>query len=150
MNVIKEELFAMKAETRHVNYSCKTLVNLPVGLFFITELSGRDVLMITVCDDVTYSCICGENLLTKSHYALRRDTGGICKHYNICTTLQGQFYLAEKHNFSSIPELINYHQHNAAGYYPTDVLSDEHSDVHKSIHPKLPYSNLCFHPVRNG
>uniref|UniRef100_A0A8D0D611 Tyrosine-protein kinase n=1 Tax=Sander lucioperca TaxID=283035 RepID=A0A8D0D611_SANLU len=41
--------------------------------------------------------------------------GGGCRHYNICTTAQGQFYLAEKHHFSSIPELINYHQHNAAG-----------------------------------
>lgn len=40
---------------------------------------------------------------------------GSCRHYNICTTAQGQFYLAEKHNFSSIPELIFYHQHNAAG-----------------------------------
>ncbi|XP_072251472.1 tyrosine-protein kinase BTK [Leuresthes tenuis] len=43
------------------------------------------------------------------------ETGGSCRHYNICTTSQGQFYLAEKHNFSTIPELINYHQHNAAG-----------------------------------
>lgn len=43
------------------------------------------------------------------------ETGGCCRHYNICTTPQGQFYLAEKHNFSTIPELINYHQHNAAG-----------------------------------
>uniref|UniRef100_G3PZQ8 Tyrosine-protein kinase n=1 Tax=Gasterosteus aculeatus aculeatus TaxID=481459 RepID=G3PZQ8_GASAC len=43
------------------------------------------------------------------------DSGGSCRHYNICTTAQGQFYLAEKHNFSTIPELINYHQHNAAG-----------------------------------
>uniref|UniRef100_A0A3Q4ALR9 Tyrosine-protein kinase n=1 Tax=Mola mola TaxID=94237 RepID=A0A3Q4ALR9_MOLML len=42
------------------------------------------------------------------------DTGG-SRHYNICTTAQGQFYLAEKHYFSTIPELINYHQHNAAG-----------------------------------
>uniref|UniRef100_A0A7N8Y1C2 Tyrosine-protein kinase n=1 Tax=Mastacembelus armatus TaxID=205130 RepID=A0A7N8Y1C2_9TELE len=42
------------------------------------------------------------------------ETGGSCRHYNICTTPQGQFYLAEKHNFSTIPELINYHQHNAA------------------------------------
>uniref|UniRef100_A0AAQ4R786 Tyrosine-protein kinase n=1 Tax=Gasterosteus aculeatus aculeatus TaxID=481459 RepID=A0AAQ4R786_GASAC len=41
------------------------------------------------------------------------DSGGSCRHYNICTTAQGQFYLAEKHNFSTIPELINYHQHNA-------------------------------------
>ncbi|XP_078116383.1 tyrosine-protein kinase BTK [Sander vitreus] len=43
------------------------------------------------------------------------ETSGSCRHYNICTTAQGQFYLAEKHHFSSIPELINYHQHNAAG-----------------------------------
>uniref|UniRef100_A0A3P8UVX2 Tyrosine-protein kinase n=1 Tax=Cynoglossus semilaevis TaxID=244447 RepID=A0A3P8UVX2_CYNSE len=44
-----------------------------------------------------------------------KETGGICKHYNICTTSQGQFYLAEKHLFNTIPELINYHQHNSAG-----------------------------------
>ncbi|XP_056294951.1 tyrosine-protein kinase BTK [Pseudoliparis swirei] len=43
------------------------------------------------------------------------ETGGSCRHYNICTTTQEQFYLAEKHNFGTIPELINYHQHNAAG-----------------------------------
>ncbi|KAJ0049772.1 hypothetical protein NL108_003535 [Boleophthalmus pectinirostris] len=43
------------------------------------------------------------------------ETTGSCRHYNICTTPQGQYYLAEKHNFSTIPELINYHQHNAAG-----------------------------------
>ncbi|KAM4585827.1 tyrosine-protein kinase BTK [Fundulus diaphanus] len=51
------------------------------------------------------------SLLTKSGV----ETGGSCRHYNICTTLQGQFYLAEKHHFNTIPELINYHQHNAAG-----------------------------------
>ncbi|XP_015207152.1 tyrosine-protein kinase BTK isoform X3 [Lepisosteus oculatus] len=43
------------------------------------------------------------------------DASGSCRHYNICTTASGQFYLAEKHNFNTIPELINYHQHNAAG-----------------------------------
>ncbi|XP_047440747.1 tyrosine-protein kinase BTK isoform X1 [Mugil cephalus] len=43
------------------------------------------------------------------------ETSGSCRHYNICTTAQGQFYLAEKHNFNTIAELINYHQHNAAG-----------------------------------
>uniref|UniRef100_A0A8C5EVG7 Tyrosine-protein kinase n=1 Tax=Gouania willdenowi TaxID=441366 RepID=A0A8C5EVG7_GOUWI len=48
------------------------------------------------------------SLLTKS-------ACGSCRHYNICTSVQGQFYLAEKHNFNTIPELINYHQHNAAG-----------------------------------
>uniref|UniRef100_A0A7N8X5V5 Tyrosine-protein kinase n=1 Tax=Mastacembelus armatus TaxID=205130 RepID=A0A7N8X5V5_9TELE len=39
------------------------------------------------------------------------------KHYHI-KEIQGsakQFYLAEKHLFSSIPELIEYHKHNAAG-----------------------------------
>ncbi|XP_078100391.1 tyrosine-protein kinase Tec isoform X1 [Sander vitreus] len=39
------------------------------------------------------------------------------KHYHIKVT-QGsppQFYLAEKHLFSSIPDLIEYHKHNAAG-----------------------------------
>ncbi|CAL8333244.1 tyrosine-protein kinase BTK [Gadus morhua] len=43
------------------------------------------------------------------------ETAGSCRHYNICTTSQGQFYLADKHFFSTIPELITYHQHNAAG-----------------------------------
>ncbi|KAF4085509.1 hypothetical protein AMELA_G00095950 [Ameiurus melas] len=43
------------------------------------------------------------------------ETVGSCRHYNILTTQQGQFYLAEKHFFSNIPDLINYHQHNAAG-----------------------------------
>ncbi|XP_056129209.1 tyrosine-protein kinase BTK [Lampris incognitus] len=43
------------------------------------------------------------------------EIAGSCRHYNICTTQQGQFYLAEKHYFNSIPDLINYHQHNAAG-----------------------------------
>lgn len=43
------------------------------------------------------------------------DAAGSCRHYNILTQQDGQFYLAEKHNFINIPELINYHQHNAAG-----------------------------------
>uniref|UniRef100_G3Q3W1 Tyrosine-protein kinase n=1 Tax=Gasterosteus aculeatus aculeatus TaxID=481459 RepID=G3Q3W1_GASAC len=38
------------------------------------------------------------------------------KHYHIKETLTSppQFYLAEKHLFSSVPELIEYHKHNAA------------------------------------
>lgn len=43
------------------------------------------------------------------------EAGGNCRHYNICTTQDGQFYLAEKHCFGTIPELIHYHQHNSAG-----------------------------------
>ncbi|XP_047440335.1 tyrosine-protein kinase ITK/TSK [Mugil cephalus] len=39
------------------------------------------------------------------------------KHYQIRQSETGQtaFYLAEKYLFSTIPELIHYHQHNAAG-----------------------------------
>uniref|UniRef100_A0A670J0X6 Tyrosine-protein kinase n=1 Tax=Podarcis muralis TaxID=64176 RepID=A0A670J0X6_PODMU len=39
------------------------------------------------------------------------------RHYHIKETMtsQKQYYLAEKHLFDSIPELIEYHKHNAAG-----------------------------------
>uniref|UniRef100_A0A671UQJ5 Tyrosine-protein kinase n=1 Tax=Sparus aurata TaxID=8175 RepID=A0A671UQJ5_SPAAU len=46
-----------------------------------------------------------------------KEGGAAIKHYHIKDT-QGspkQFYLAEKHLFSSIPDLIEYHKHNAAG-----------------------------------
>uniref|UniRef100_A0A3P9LGA2 Tyrosine-protein kinase n=1 Tax=Oryzias latipes TaxID=8090 RepID=A0A3P9LGA2_ORYLA len=45
------------------------------------------------------------------------DGGGAIKHYHIkkTETSPPQFYLAEKHLFYSIPELIEYHKHNAAG-----------------------------------
>ncbi|XP_028671753.1 tyrosine-protein kinase BTK isoform X1 [Erpetoichthys calabaricus] len=52
---------------------------------------------------------------TVSLYTKVTGEPGTCRHYNICTAPQGQFYLAEKHFFESIPELINYHQHNSAG-----------------------------------
>ncbi|XP_043547355.1 tyrosine-protein kinase Tec-like isoform X3 [Chiloscyllium plagiosum] len=45
------------------------------------------------------------------------DGSGSTRHYHIKLT-QGpvrQYYLAEKHLFNNIPELIEYHQHNAAG-----------------------------------
>ncbi|XP_061921831.1 tyrosine-protein kinase Tec isoform X1 [Entelurus aequoreus] len=43
--------------------------------------------------------------------------GAAIKHYRIRETrgMPKQFYLAGKHVFDSIAELINYHQHNAAG-----------------------------------
>ncbi|MBN3303798.1 TXK kinase, partial [Amia calva] len=40
---------------------------------------------------------------------------GDIRHYQIKKNCYGQLFLAEKHVFSSIPEVINYHQHNAAG-----------------------------------
>ncbi|KAF3837531.1 hypothetical protein F7725_004995 [Dissostichus mawsoni] len=45
------------------------------------------------------------------------DGGAVIKHYHIKETqgLPLQFYLAEKHLFCSIPDLIEYHKHNAAG-----------------------------------
>ncbi|MCI4387881.1 hypothetical protein PGIGA_G00079140 [Pangasianodon gigas] len=45
------------------------------------------------------------------------DGGSAIRHYYIKETQSSpkQFYLAEKHQFSSIPELIEYHKHNAAG-----------------------------------
>ncbi|KAK1175305.1 tyrosine-protein kinase TXK-like isoform X2 [Acipenser oxyrinchus oxyrinchus] len=40
---------------------------------------------------------------------------GDIRHYQIKQKGLGQFFLAEKHVFNSIPEVIRYHQHNAAG-----------------------------------
>ncbi|XP_015282772.1 PREDICTED: LOW QUALITY PROTEIN: tyrosine-protein kinase BTK [Gekko japonicus] len=40
---------------------------------------------------------------------------GTIRHYVVCSTPQNQYFLAEKHLFDTIPELINYHQHNSAG-----------------------------------
>lgn len=44
---------------------------------------------------------------------------GDVRHYQIKITDTGQFYLAEKHIFSSIPDVIHYHEHNAAGRWRT-------------------------------
>ncbi|KAJ0055696.1 hypothetical protein NL108_009652 [Boleophthalmus pectinirostris] len=45
------------------------------------------------------------------------DGGSAIKHYHIKETSGSpkQYYLAEKHLFSNIPDLIEYHKHNAAG-----------------------------------
>ncbi|XP_072286182.1 tyrosine-protein kinase BTK isoform X2 [Pyxicephalus adspersus] len=45
---------------------------------------------------------------------------GFIRHYVVCETPGHQYYLAEKHVFSSIPELITYHQYNAAGSWEID------------------------------
>lgn len=53
-----------------------------------------------------------ENLLFFS-----TDNNPVIKHYHIneTTDFPKRYYLAEKHVFDCIPELINYHQHNAGG-----------------------------------
>lgn len=49
--------------------------------------------------------------------ALSTDNNPVIKHYHIneTTDFPKRYYLAEKHVFNCIPELINYHQHNAGG-----------------------------------
>ncbi|NWQ86059.1 TXK kinase, partial [Burhinus bistriatus] len=44
-----------------------------------------------------------------------RSHSGDIRHYQIKKNHLGQYYVAEKYLFSSVPELIEYHQHNAAG-----------------------------------
>uniref|UniRef100_A0A8C5W4D6 Tyrosine-protein kinase n=1 Tax=Microcebus murinus TaxID=30608 RepID=A0A8C5W4D6_MICMU len=57
----------------------------------------------------------------------RRGTEATIKHYQIKRNDSGQWYVAERHLFQSIPELIWYHQHNAAGLltrlrYPVGLM----------------------------
>lgn len=113
----------IKAETvrpqrkRDVNYSCKA--NLPAELFSTTGLSDCTLLGISDTTLPIQACVFGSCASADSTelllLSLCREPGGSCRHYNICTSPQGTFYLAEKHNFTTIPELIKYHQHNAAG-----------------------------------
>lgn len=67
------------------------------------------------------------------------------KHYQILQTETGDsmYYLAEKYLFSTIPELIHYHQHNAAGKhagFPCAALLEgsKGAFVHSWSH------NYCF------
>ncbi|XP_044801824.1 tyrosine-protein kinase TXK isoform X1 [Bubalus kerabau] len=57
----------------------------------------------------------------------KRDMEATIKHYQIKRNDSGQWYVAERHLFQSIPELIWYHQHNAAGLmsrlrYPVGLM----------------------------
>ncbi|XP_063042661.1 tyrosine-protein kinase TXK [Engraulis encrasicolus] len=52
---------------------------------------------------------------TVSVYTKAMRLDGDVKHYQIRHSPAGQFFLAEKHVFSSIPDLIHYHMFNAAG-----------------------------------
>ncbi|KAM9445135.1 tyrosine-protein kinase TXK [Clarias gariepinus] len=56
------------------------------------------------------------NRYTVSVYAkCKGERLGDVKHYQIKQTEVGKFFLAENYTFTSIPEMINYHKHNAAG-----------------------------------
>ncbi|XP_027631694.1 tyrosine-protein kinase TXK isoform X2 [Tupaia chinensis] len=57
----------------------------------------------------------------------RRGMEATIKHYQIKRSDSGQWYVAERHLFQSIPELVWYHQHNAAGLmtrlrYPVGLM----------------------------
>lgn len=57
-------------------------------------------------------------------FSPREGSSGI-RHYHIKETMTSpkQYYLAEKHLFNSIPEIIEYHSHNAAGRWIGFFLS---------------------------
>uniref|UniRef100_A0A8C7IQ31 Tyrosine-protein kinase n=1 Tax=Oncorhynchus kisutch TaxID=8019 RepID=A0A8C7IQ31_ONCKI len=57
--------------------------------------------------------------------------GAVIRHYHIRETegCPRQFYLTEKHLFTLIPDLIEYHNHNAAGRLHTYIHT--HRDTHR-------------------
>ncbi|XP_013883348.1 tyrosine-protein kinase TXK [Austrofundulus limnaeus] len=56
-----------------------------------------------------------KGVYTVSVYTKTLSPYGDIRHYQIKITDTGQFYLAEKHTFMCIPDVIHYHEHNAAG-----------------------------------
>uniref|UniRef100_A0A8C5EX53 non-specific protein-tyrosine kinase n=1 Tax=Gouania willdenowi TaxID=441366 RepID=A0A8C5EX53_GOUWI len=86
-----------------------------IFFFYLWMSAAAYPCMINISFCVDASCTSWIIALWLLFHCLCREACGSCRHYNICTSVQGQFYLAEKHNFNTIPELINYHQHNAAG-----------------------------------
>ncbi|XP_028419761.1 tyrosine-protein kinase TXK [Perca flavescens] len=56
-----------------------------------------------------------QGVYTVSLYTKTLSSNGDIRHYQIKISDTGGFFLAEKHTFSSIPDVIRYHEHNAAG-----------------------------------
>uniref|UniRef100_A0A8D0A310 Tyrosine-protein kinase n=1 Tax=Sander lucioperca TaxID=283035 RepID=A0A8D0A310_SANLU len=56
-----------------------------------------------------------QGVYTVSLYTKTLSSNGDIRHYQIKISDTGGFFLAEKHTFSSIPDVIHYHEHNAAG-----------------------------------
>ncbi|KAI1883619.1 hypothetical protein AGOR_G00233440 [Albula goreensis] len=69
------------------------------GGFMVRDSSNPGAFTVSL-----YTKSAGEGTSSIRHY-----------HIKVTQTVPEQFYLAEKHHFNSIPELIEYHQHNAAG-----------------------------------
>ncbi|XP_014667055.1 PREDICTED: tyrosine-protein kinase Btk29A-like isoform X2 [Priapulus caudatus] len=63
-------------------------------------------------------CFAVRNSSTPGLYTLSvfsRSPNLLVRHYHIKKQPNGQYYLSEKHLFSTIPELIQYHKHNCGG-----------------------------------
>ncbi|KAF3698073.1 Tyrosine-protein kinase Tec [Channa argus] len=56
-----------------------------------------------------------KGVYTVSVYTKTLSSNGDIRHYQIKVTDTGQYFLAERHTFGSIPDVIHYHNHNAAG-----------------------------------
>uniref|UniRef100_A0A8C5H2K6 Tyrosine-protein kinase n=1 Tax=Gouania willdenowi TaxID=441366 RepID=A0A8C5H2K6_GOUWI len=56
-----------------------------------------------------------KGIYTVSVYTKTLSADGDIRHYQIKISDGGQFFLAEKHTFNTIAEVICYHEHNAAG-----------------------------------
>ncbi|XP_034713207.1 tyrosine-protein kinase TXK [Etheostoma cragini] len=56
-----------------------------------------------------------QGVYTVSVYTKTLSSNGDIRHYQIKICDTGGFFLAEKHTFNSIPDVIRYHEHNAAG-----------------------------------
>ncbi|CAG2199121.1 unnamed protein product [Mytilus edulis] len=65
-------------------------------------------------------------MFTLSLYTSESD--GTVKHYHIKKNTEGMFYIAEKHAFPSVQDLVHYHKHDSAGKYeiePTEIVKEQ-------------------------
>ncbi|XP_025054128.1 tyrosine-protein kinase TXK [Alligator sinensis] len=71
-----------------------------------------------------------QGALTLSVYSRPRGSqNGDIRHYQIKKDHSGKYYVAKEYLFSTIPELVQYHQHNAAGLitrlrYPVGIVGN--------------------------
>ena len=97
------------------------------GGFVVRESSQKGVYTVSV---YTKTSRCFTSQLRQTHHKFTHDkyshiylsffwfvssASGDIRHYQIKISDTGQFFLAEKHTFNSIPDVIHYHEHNAAG-----------------------------------
>lgn len=89
----------------------------------------RTNLFLNIC---VFVCVCMRVHACMCVCVCARSPTGDIRHYQIKKTDSGQYYLAEKHTFSSIPDVIHYHEHNAAGTH-TGNLEDAAAASYTSV-----------------